>query len=95
MLTLRVPIQCLGVSMAVGIEFGLMPLGKNLPLALKALLKVFDGSDAQFEAGSEVLWLGNATASELEQGYEPAFFGQKDLKPGLEFCVFDDGFLAD
>jgi hypothetical protein len=41
------------------------------------------------------LWLGNAAAPELEQGYKPAFFGQKDLKPGLEFCVFDDGFLAD
>ena len=91
---MRVPIQCFGVSMAVGIEFGLMPLGKNLPLALKALLKVFDGSDAQFEAGSEVLWLGNATASELEQGYQPAFLGQEDFKPGFEFCVFNEGFLV-
>jgi hypothetical protein len=38
---LRVPIQCFGGSMAAGIELGLVPLGKSLPLTLKPFLQGF------------------------------------------------------
>ena len=56
-------------------------------------MQVFDGSDAQFEAGSEGLWLGNAVAIKLKQGYEPPFFGQENLKAKLGLMIFDEGFL--
>src|SRR6266446_6703627 len=65
------------------------------PLASKPFLQAFDGSDAQFEAGGEGLRLGNAVAVKLQQGDEPALFGEENFKPELELMVFDEGFLAD
>src|SRR5437867_8898498 len=72
---------------------GLRVLAKCEPLASQSSLQAFDGSDAQFEASSEGLGLGNAIAIKLEQVYQAPFFGQENFKPELELMIFDEGFL--
>jgi len=69
-------------------------VGKDEPLSSQSFLQAFDGSDAQFEASSEGLGLGNAIAIKLEQGYQPPFFGQENLEAKLGLMIFDEGFLA-
>jgi len=48
---------------------------------LKPFLQVSNRPDTQFEAGSEILRLGNTIATKLEQGYQPPFLGQENFEP--------------